>query len=153
MPSRNTNGKNGRDPGYWLEYLLDKHPGLVAFVLVLVVAFAMLEPFLAPGLPYDVQGTVEKAWQALMNLVSAGSVLLAIYAIHQATSFRNADAAQKREDDKRATERYQRILDELMKENKKKMGTGLPRGEVGKKNEDKIPPTDDSVLSVDDKTV
>lgn len=152
MPSKHRNGK-GRSFGDWLEDLLDRHPEPVVFILVLLFAFAVLEPFLTQSLPYFWQTMIQNVRAALMNVVSAASILLGFYAIHQATSFRSEDAIQKRIDDLRIERMYKKILDQLTAQNKKENGLDNPRSPIGDGNEDPKPPIGGDGLSGKDSTV
>ena len=109
MPSKKKNGED-RSFGDWLEDLLDKRPEVVVFVLVIVFAFTALGPFLARGDFSDFRQLLNDAREALVNVIGVVSVLLGVYAIHQATSFRNESAEEKARDDLRR-EREQRALE------------------------------------------
>ena len=116
MPSKKKNGED-RSFGDWLEDLLDKRPEVVVFVLVIVFAFTALGPFLARGDFSDFRQLLNDAREALVNV-------LGVYAIHQATSFRNESAEEKARDDLRR-EREQRALENGLTEIKNLLKTTL----------------------------
>ena len=123
MPSKKKNGED-RSFGDWLEDLLDKRPEVVVFVLVIVFAFTALCPFLARGDFSDFRQLLNDAREALVNVIGVVSVLLGVYAIHQATSFRNESAEEKARDDLRR-EREQRALENGLTEIKNLLKTTL----------------------------
>lgn len=123
LPSKKKNGED-RSFGDWLEDLLDKHPEVVVFVLVIVFAFTALGPFLARGDFSDFRQLLNDAREALVNVIGVASVLLGVYAIHRATSFRNESAEEKARDDLRR-EREQRALENGLTEIKNLLKTTL----------------------------
>lgn len=157
MPSKKRNGK-GRGFDGWLENLLDDHPERVVFVLVLLFAFAALEPFLTWGYSSFWREVLGNVRDSLMNILSAGSILLGFYSIHQAVSFRNKDAAQKAAEDRKHEEEHRELVSgqdeikDLLGGIAVKNGLNTPRSSLGDENEDKKPPTEGDSLSVQDTT-
>lgn len=145
MPSKKKGGKN-RSFGDWLEYLLKQRPDLVVFVLILLLAFSALGPFLTRDLSVFWRSLFGDIRETLMNVISMTSVLLGFYAIHQATSFRDESAEEKAEDDRRRA-REQKQLEERVSELKSllrtvltavesKNGLGSPRATIGASGKD-----------------